>query len=122
MSQSFWQLFLMNLKLLYRNRGGLFFTIVMPAIIYVALSVLPIGNVAGGKFNYSNYVLPGIVAMTIMQGGIYGLAYWMVDMKAKGVIKRFLVTPISERELVVSLLSARVLIVIIQVIVLTAIG
>src|ERR1051326_4194317 len=122
MTSSFWQLFLMNLKLTYRNRAGLFWTIVMPVGIYVALSVLPIGKTVGAQFNYSDFVLPGIIAMVIMQGGIYGLAYWLVDLKAKGVIKRFLVTPISQKELILSLLCARVIVIVVQLIVLTLVG
>lgn len=122
MSKSFNQLFLMNLRLLVRNRTGIFFTLVMPAIIYVALSVLPIGGVFGGNFNYSQYVLPGIIAMTVMQGGIYGLAYWMIDLKSRGVIKRFLATPLSQSEMVISVLASRILVAIGQAIFLTLIG
>lgn len=122
MSSSFWQLFLMNLRLIYRNRAGVFWSIVMPVFIYVALSVLPIGRMFAGQFEYSDYVLPGIIAMSIMQGGIYGLAYWMVDLKSRGVIKRFLVTPINQKELVLSLLCARVIVILVQLIVLTLVG
>jgi ABC-2 type transport system permease protein len=121
MTSSFVQLFLMNLKLLYRNPTGLFFTLVMPVTIYVALSVLPIGATLGAS-RYSNYILPGIIAMVTMQSGIYGLAYWMVDLKTRGVIKRFLVTPIKTRDLILSLLAARVLIILLQATVLTTIG
>jgi ABC-2 type transport system permease protein len=122
MGSSFWQLFLMNLKLVYRNRAGLFWTVVMPVFIYVALAVLPIGKTVGAQFNYSNYVLPGIIAMSIMQGGIYGLAYWLVDLKSKGVIKRFMVTPISQTELILSLLCARVIVILVQLVILTLVG
>jgi len=122
MTSSFWQLFLMNLKLTYRNRSGVFWTIVMPVGIYVALSVLPIGKTMGAQFNYSDFVLPGIIAMVIMQGGIYGLAYWLVDLKSRGVIKRFLVTPISQKELILSLLCARVIVTLVQLVVLTLVG
>lgn len=122
MTSSFVQLFLMNLRLVYRNRSGIFFTLVMPAIIYIALSVLPIGGTLGGAFNYSQYVLPGIIAMTIMQGGIYGLAYWMIDLKARGVIKRFLVTPLKQSELIISVLASRVIIALLQAIFLTLVG
>lgn len=125
MTSSFKQLFLMNLRLVYRNTSGIFFTLVMPAIIYVALSVLPIGGSFGGGgngVNYSQYVLPGIIAMTIMQGGIYGLAYWMIDLKARGVIKRFLVTPLKQGELVVSVLASRIIIALGQAIFLTLVG
>ncbi len=119
---SFFQLFLTNLRLIYRNVSGLFWTLIMPTFIYVALSVLPIGKTMGGTVSYSDYVLPGIIAMVIMQGGIYGLAYWMIDLKSRGVIKRLLVTPINRVELVLSLLCARVLVVIVQTIVLTMVG
>jgi len=121
MTRSFWQLFLMNFKLLYRNAGGLFFTVAMPIGVYIALSVLPIGRLVE-NVRYADFVLPGIVAWMIMQTGTYNLAYWMVDLKSRGVIKRFLVTPISKTELVLSLLSARVLMIILQAVVLTLVG
>ena len=122
MTSSFNQLFLMNFRQLYRNPTGIFFTLVMPAIIYAALSVLPIGAVLGGTVGYSQYVLPGIIAMTIMQGGIYGLAYWMIDLKSKGVIKRFLATPLSQIELVLSVLLSRIIVAIGQAVFLTLVG
>ena len=114
----------MNMRLVYRNRTGLFFTLVMPTLIFVALSVLPIGSTFGGRSgaSYSQYVLPGIIAMTIMQGGIYGLAYWMIDLKARGVIKRFLVTPLKQSELIISVLASRILIAVGQAIFLTLVG
>ncbi|HEX3096052.1 MAG TPA: ABC transporter permease [Patescibacteria group bacterium] len=122
MTSSFKQLFLMNLRLVYRNTSGIFFTLVMPAIIYIALSVLPIGGSFGGKFNYSQFLLPGIIAMTIMQGGIYGLAYWMIDLKSRGVIKRYLVTPLSQGELVISVLASRIIVAIVQAVFLALVG
>lgn len=94
----------------------------MPAFIYIALSVLPIGKFTGTQIKYSNYVLPGIIAMTIMQGGIYGLAYWMVDLKSRGIIKRLMATPIKQWQLALSLISARLVIVVAQTVILTLLG
>jgi ABC-2 type transport system permease protein len=122
MNSSFFQLLVMNFRLLYRNRTGLFFTLAMPVIMYVALSILPIGDFIGSEINYSDYVLPGIIAMTIMQGGIYGLAYWFIDLKSRNVIKRFLVTPLRPRDLIGSVLLSRTVVAMIQVVLLTAIG
>ena len=98
----------------YREKEGLYWTILMPGLLYVALSVLPIGPGISGQLKYSNYVLPGIIAMTIMQGGIYSLAYWMVDLKSRGIIKRLLATPLKQWQLALSLVSARLVIVIIS--------
>ncbi len=121
-SSSFWQLLLMNLRLVYRNPSGVFWTVVIPSIIYAALSVLPIRRLLSVDLPYSTYVLPGVVALTVMQGGIYSLAYWVVDLKARGVIKRLLVTPLKVHELALSLIAARSLIAVAQAFVLTVIG
>lgn len=116
------QLFLVNFKIIFRNKSAVFWTIILPVSIYLALSILPIKNIIHTGFKYSSYVLPGIIAMTIMQSGIYSLAYWMVDLKTRGVIKRFLATPIKTSELVLSLLASRALMILFQVIALTVIG
>jgi ABC-2 type transport system permease protein len=119
---SFYQLFKSNFKMFYREKEGFFWTVLMPSFIYVALSVLPIGGSLGGNLKYSNYVLPGIIAMTIMQGGVYSLAYWMVDLKARGIIKRLLATPLKQWQLALSLVCARLVVVVGQVIILTLLG
>ena len=94
----------------------------MPAFIYIALCILPIGKAIDANLKYSSYVLPGIIAMTIMQGGIYSLAYWMVDLKSRGIIKRLLATPLKQWQLALSLVCARLTVVIAQVIILTLLG
>jgi ABC-2 type transport system permease protein len=119
---SFYQLFLANFKMFYREKEGFYWTVLMPALIYIALCVIPLGKVANQQMKYSSFVLPGIIAMTIMQGGIYSLAYWMVDLKARGIIKRLLATPLKQWQLVMSLVSARLMVVIFQVIILTLLG
>jgi ABC-2 type transport system permease protein len=121
--RSFYQLFLANLKMFYREKEGLYWTILLPAFVYIALSVLPIGkSFLAGNIKYSDYVLPGIISMTIMQGGVYSLAYWMVDLKSRGIIKRLLATPIKQWQLAVSLVCARLVIILAQVVVLTLLG
>lgn len=122
MSHSFYQLFLMNARIIYRNKTGLFFTLVVPLIIYVALSVLPIGKIFNSQLSYAQYVLPGIIAMTIMQSGIYTLAYWMIDLKSRNVVKRFLVTPMKQWQLIASVLVSRTLVALVHVLFLSLIG
>lgn len=119
---SFVELLKANLKIVYRDVGGLFWTIALPVAIYCALSLLPIDRFFQLGFSYSQFVLPGIIAYVIMQGGIYGLGYWMVDMRAQGVIKRFLVTPIKQWELAFAVVVSRLVVMLIQVVLLTAIG
>lgn len=118
-----WVLFKANFKMSIRNRKGFFWGLLLPVVIYIVLSFLPLESLAETDgLKYSNYFLPGILAFTIMQTGLYNLAYWMVDLKARGVIKRLRVTPLRKFDLVVSLLLARTLIIIVYVSVLTLVG
>ncbi len=119
---SVWEFFKANLKIFYRNKQGFFWTIFMPAGIYIALSILPISRAVSPMESYSNYLLPGIIAMTIMQTGIYGLAYWMVDLRSRGVIKRFLATPLKSWELIFGILASRMVIILLEVLILTLLG
>jgi ABC-2 type transport system permease protein len=119
---AFKELFLTNLKMTYRDRNGLFWTLAVPLVLYIALAVLPIPNIAGGNLVYKNFVLPGVVTYVIMQSGIYTLAYWMVEMRSRGIIKRFLATPLKISQLVLSLVAARLSVILIQALILTLIG
>ncbi|MDB4939707.1 MAG: ABC-type multidrug transport system permease component [Candidatus Doudnabacteria bacterium] len=117
---SFYHLFITNIRLLYRNWRGLFFNLFLPIVLYVAISKVA-GN-GSGSSNYADFLLPGIIAMTIMQTGIFSLAYYLVDLKSRGVLKRFFVTPLSTAELTGSLILSRLVLMAIQIAILVGIG
>lgn len=119
---SFYQLFIANFKILYRNWRGLFWNLLLPIALYIGLSMLKITRFGTATINYSNYLLPGVIAMTLMQTGIYSLSYWLIDLKQRGVLRRFLVTPLSRFELMGSLILTRVIMMFVQVAILTFIG
>lgn len=93
----------------------------MPIGLYVALSVLPLPEIVP-NMEYDTYLLPGMLAYTIMTNGIYGLAYWMAEMRSRNVIKRFLVTPIKVSDLSLSLIASRIIIILVQITLLTTAG
>ncbi len=119
---AFWEFFKINLKLIYRNRAGIFWTVIVPVAIYMALSILPLGGLTDVNIDYPKYLLPGIIAMVIMQGGIYTLAYAEIELKGRGVLKRLAVTPVTKTQYILSLMCARLTVMLIQVFVLTVIG
>jgi ABC-2 type transport system permease protein len=118
----FWEFFKTQLKLVYRNKAGLFWTLAVPIGIYLAASLLPIGNILDMGEDYPRFLLPGLIAMVVMQGGTYTLAYAMVELKARNVLKRFAVTPLSKSQFISSLVAARLVLVIAQVVAITVIG
>ncbi len=121
MNSSIWKFFIIHLKMVYRDTSGLFWTIAVPVGLYIALTILPIPNVLG-VMSYKNFALPGVIAYVVMQSGVYTLAYWMVELRSRGVIKRFLVTPIKNSELVISLIAARMTVILIQILLITILG
>ncbi len=123
MTNSFAQLFMVNMRMVYRNSSGLFWTIAMPVIFYTIFALFRLERFVdvGGK-SYADFFLPGFLAYTFMQGGLYGLGYFLTDLKAKGVIKRFLVTPIKPFEMAVSVVASRVVVMVAQLVILTALA
>lgn len=108
--------------MIYRYPQALFWILVMPLGFYIILSLFKIEKFISLPTTYSEFLLPGLIALTIMQNGIYGLAYWLVDLRAQGVVKRFLVTPINPITLVLSVVTARTIIAFAQVLLLTLAG
>lgn len=122
MNRAFLELFKVNSKLLLRNPAALFWTVAMPVVFYVGLSFVPINRLIGADYSYATFLLPGMIAYVIMQGGIYGLAYWMVDLRSRGVIKRFVVTPVKPYQMAISVVASRLVVMLAQVVILTLIG
>lgn len=123
LSNSFYQLFKANFTMMLRNYRGVFFNLALPIILYVAISKVVGLNIASGStYSYPNYLLPGIVAMTIMQTGIFSIAYWLIDLRTSGALKRFLVTPLSPFEMVASVVTSRLALIIVQIFLLLVIG
>jgi ABC-2 type transport system permease protein len=119
---AYWEFFKIHLKQIYRNKAGIFWTIVVPVAIYVAVSFLPLENLVGLGVNYSEFLLPGIIAMVVMQGGIYTLAYATIEAKSHGVLKRLAVTPLTKSQFITTMLAARLTVVLAQALVLTIVG
>ena len=58
------------------------------------LGVAPV-PVTAQNLEYIDFLAPGIVAMAIMQSGVYGLALFIVSSREKRILKRLQATPAS---------------------------
>ncbi len=59
-----------------------------------ALTVSPQPVSGSRSFSYLDFLLPGLLALTIMQGCLFGLATGLTRWKEQGVLRRFLATPL----------------------------
>ncbi|HTK81476.1 MAG TPA: ABC transporter permease [Bacteroidota bacterium] len=74
------------------------------------------------NLTYIDFLLPGILAMAIMQAGVFGVAFGFVILKKRGILRRMLVTPMSPSDFIISQVTARVIILMLQVLIMIGAG
>ncbi|MEP6491962.1 MAG: ABC transporter permease [bacterium] len=56
---------------------------------------------------YIDFVVPGLLGMTIMGGGIWGLGFSIVDQRRRNLLKRLVATPMSRAQYLASYVISR---------------
>ncbi|HEY9226197.1 MAG TPA: ABC transporter permease [Gemmatimonadaceae bacterium] len=67
---------------------------------------------------YIDFVVPGLLGMSIMGGGIWGLGFSIVDQRRRKLLKRLVATPMSRAEFLASYMISRLVMLTIEVTVL----
>jgi len=74
--------------------------------------------VAGDEIRYIDWVIPGVIAMNIMWGALFGIGYVIVRYRKFGVLKRLSATPVTAVEfLCAQILSRLWLLVVVNVVI-----
>jgi ABC-2 type transport system permease protein len=58
---------------------------------------------------YIDFLLPGLIGMNIMGGGLFGVGFILVDMRVRKLFKRLMATPMHRGDFLLSLLTSRLL-------------
>jgi ABC-type multidrug transport system permease subunit len=58
---------------------------------------------------YIDFLMPGLMGLNIMGGGMWGVGFVIVDMRVRKLLKRLLATPMRRGDFLLSILSARLL-------------
>lgn len=74
------------------------------------------------NLTYIDFLLPGVLAMAIMQAGVFGVAFGFVILKKRGILRRMLVTPMQPSDFIVGQVAARVVILMLQVLIMVGVG
>ena len=53
-------------------------------------------SLPGKNQTYTDFLVPGVIGLTVMQGGIFSIAFVVVRQKQNGVFRRLLATPMSK--------------------------
>lgn len=79
-------------------------------------------GVKTNNLGYIDYLLPGIIAMTIMQLGIFSVAFGFISFKTSGALRRMQATPLHPINFIAAQSTTRVIIGMMQVLLLLGIG
>ncbi len=87
-----------------------------------ARSVLRMEPIKTRNLTYIDFLIPGVLAMSIMQMGIFGVAFGFVSLKKRGILRRLWVTPIRPDDFIVAQVLTRVVVLMLQIGIMVAVG
>ncbi len=73
-------------------------------------------NEPGGR--YIDFLVPGLLGMSLMGGGLWGVGFVTVDMRIRKLLKRFLATPMRKTDFLAGVMISRLLFIVPEVLVL----
>jgi len=79
-------------------------------------------SVESRDLGYIDFLVPGILGMTVMQLGLFGVAFGFVHLKQTGALRRLFATPTSPAYFLGAQVASRLIIAFVQVVILFGIG
>lgn len=71
---------------------------------------------------YIDFLIPGLLGMNLMSGGLWGMGFAIVDMRVKKLLKRLIASPMQRSDFLAALISSRMLLMLVETLLLLAVG
>jgi ABC-type multidrug transport system permease subunit len=71
---------------------------------------------------YIDFLIPGLLGMNLMNSGMWGIGFALVEMRQRKLLKRFIATPMRRSDFLLALLSSRLVLMLIEVALLLVFG
>jgi ABC-type multidrug transport system permease subunit len=71
---------------------------------------------------YIDFLIPGLLGMNLMNSGMWGVGFALVDMRQRKVLKRFVGTPMRRGDFLLALMSSRLVLMVIEIGLLLTLG
>lgn len=94
---------------------------------FAALGSQPIARlqreeIAANKLTYVDFLIPGMVSMSVMQLGVFSVAFGIVQYRRTGALRRIMATPLRPATLLAAQTTVRLAMMVLQVIILIGMG
>jgi ABC-2 type transport system permease protein len=79
--------------------------------------LLPTSAVASSEpgSRYIDFLIPGLLGMNLMNSGMWGIGFALVDMRQRKLLKRFVGTPMRRSDFLLALTSSRLVLMVIEI-------
>lgn len=125
-------LFVASLRILVRDRTALAGTVVFPLVFVLVFALFDLqlapggelvvdGNVSAG-LDYFDFVLPGLLAMGLMNFTMIGIAGSVARFRELRILRRLTATPVSPTSFIVAQVAARLVLAVGQVLLMLGLG
>src|SRR5271155_1938069 len=64
---------------------------------------------------YIDFLIPGLLGMNLMNSGMWGVGFALVEMRQRKLLKRFVATPMRRSDFLLALMSSRLVLMVIEV-------
>jgi ABC-2 type transport system permease protein len=71
---------------------------------------------------YIDFLIPGLLGMNLMNSGMWGVGFALVDMRQRKLLKRFVATPMRRGDFLMALASSRLIMMVLEVLLLLGFG
>ena len=71
---------------------------------------------------YIDFLIPGLIGMGLMNSGMWGIGFSLVDMRQRKLLKRFVATPMRRSDFLLAVMSSRLVLMVAEVSVLLLFG
>src|SRR5712671_4921127 len=71
---------------------------------------------------YIDFLIPGLLGMNLMNSGMWGIGFALVDMRQRKLLKRFIGTPMRRSDFLLALTASRLVLMLVEIVLLLGFG
>ena len=122
-------LFVASLRMLLRDTTALIGTVAFPVLFVLVFALFDLGitpgndlHVGGGRTDYFDFVLPGLLAMGLMNFTMVGIAASVARFRELRILRRMTATPLSPSAFIGAQVTARLVLALVQTLLMLGLG
>jgi ABC-2 type transport system permease protein len=85
-------------------------------------TLMQVAAVQTRNLRYIDFLIPGVISMSIMQMGIFGVAFGFVSLKKRGILRTLSVTPLMASDFIFAQVFTRVSVLMLQMVLMVGVG